>query len=132
MGTARLVLKPRQSSAPLFIQASLARTFRGLTLFAIFGLICCGCYLLMDAISKPLEASQTSIIASATMLGLATVLLFYMLSPLRRAALAERSDSANRRCQPDALPLTPFGNAMQTRIEGTHVLQTRDDLPGPM
>jgi hypothetical protein len=132
MGAARLVLRPRQNSAPLFIQASLSRTFRGLTLFAFFGLICCGCYLLIDAISKPLEANQTSIIASAAMLGLATVLLFYMLSPLRRAALAERSDPENSRYQSEAAPLTPFGNAVQSRIEATHVLQARDDLPGPM
>jgi|SRR5271163_43801 hypothetical protein len=134
MATARLVLKGRQDPdpAPLFIQASLSRTFRGLALFTLFGLICCGCYLLMDAISSPLEANQTAVLVSAAMLGLAIVLLFHMLSPFRRAALGKRSETGKRRNGPEEAPLTPFGNALQTRIEATHALQTRDDLPGPM
>jgi hypothetical protein len=134
MATARIVLKARQApdSAPLFIRASLSRTFRGLALFTLFGLICCGCYLLMDAISSPLEANQTAVLVSAAMLALATVLLFHMLSPLRRPALAERNETSEQLRTIEEAPLTPFGSALQSRIEAARVMETRDDLPGPM
>lgn len=95
---------------------------QGLVLFTLSAWICCGCYRLMDAISSRLEANQTAVLVSPAMLGLATMLLFHMLSPLRRAALAERNETGKQLHNPGGAALTPLGSALQSRIEATRVM----------
>src|SRR5271170_5897918 len=93
MGVVRVEMKMQHDDTPLFIRASLPRTFRGLGVFVEVCLLFSGLYLLTDAIARPLEANQTAVLASAAILGLAIVLFFYLVWPLRRPALADRRDT---------------------------------------
>jgi hypothetical protein len=117
---------------PLVVRASLPRTFWGLGAFIELGLISCGVYLLAEAILKPLEANQASVISAGVILALASVLLFYMVRPRRKQVLPRPEASRLSHDRSDELSLTARGIAVQARRETEHALEEKQDLPGPM
>jgi len=96
---------------PLVVRASLPRTFWSLGAFVEFGLVLCGVYLLAEAVLEPLEADQVSIISAGVILALASVLLFYMVRPRRRRALAKSESIRLARVQSSVLSFAQYGNA---------------------
>jgi hypothetical protein len=128
----RVEAAAKHERTPLYIRASLPKTFLGLGVFVETGLLFCGIYMLADAIAKPLEANQAGVIAAAAVLALALVLLFYLFQPLRKTALARACETPRARAPEEHPPLTIYGKAMQNRIEATRALQHKVKLPGPM
>ena len=122
-----------RDKTPLVVRGSLPRTFRTLGLLMELTLFFCGTYLLVNVIKRPLEADPPSVIGAGVMLALASTLLFYMVWPLRREAMARREYSAGDvERLPDSV-LTAYGEAMQTRQRAERaLLQGAEDLPGPM
>ena len=66
---------------PLVVRAGLVRTFGGLVSFLALTLPCSGGYILVDALANPIEAQGVAVIASAFIIALATILLFYLIKP---------------------------------------------------
>jgi hypothetical protein len=131
MRAARSTMTITHHATPLVVRASLPRTFWGLGIVAEAGLISPGVYLLLGAALKsPLEADQMAVICAGVLLALATVLLFYMLSPKRFEALA-RNDDARSDEPPLEIPLTAYGEALQARQRAEQALE-EELLPGPM
>ena len=89
-----------------------------------------GVYLLVGVLKSPLDADQSAVIFAGVLLALATILLFYMLSPKRFEALA-RDDEARSEEPLLELPLTAYGEAVQARQRAEQSLE-EDLLPGPM
>jgi len=71
-------------SKPLVVRGGLARTFGGLATFLAMIFLCAGIYVLHDALSNPVEAQATAMIAGAFGIALATILFFYLLKPASR------------------------------------------------
>lgn len=130
MGTARLVVEAEHDETPLFVRASPPRTFLGLGAFVEIGLLFCGSYLLIDSIARPLEASQTAVLAAALMLALALILLFYLFQPMRRAALAQRRKIRKVRRTPGKISI--IRNFVHPPVATSHLLHEKRNLPGPM
>lgn len=122
-----------RDKTPLVVRGSLPRTFRTLGLLMELCLFFCGTYLLVNVIKRPLEADPPSVIGAGVMLALASTLLFYMVWPLRREAMARREEPASKvERLPDSV-LTAYGEAMQTRQRAERaLLEGAEDLPGPM
>lgn len=118
-------------STPLVVRASLPRTFLGLGIFAEGSLIFAGVYLLANALKRPLEAEQSSVIGAGVLLSLATVLLFYLVWPNRHEALAREDDFGTEELQMKS-PLTPYGDTVQTHLRAKQALADIHRLPGPM
>lgn len=122
-----------RDKTPLVVRGSLPRTFRTLGLIIELCLFFFGTYLLINVIERPLEADPPSVIGAGVMLALASTLLFYMVWPLRKEAMAQRENPAG---QQDRLPesvLTAYGETMQARQRAERaLLEDAEDLPGPM
>ena len=89
MKSGRLLTKDR---TPLVVKGSLPHTFLGLGLFVEIGLLFFGSYLLSQAILQPLEAGTTTVLGGAFFLSLATVLLFYLIWPVRPKSMSQREE----------------------------------------
>src|SRR5271157_2970111 len=108
-----------QSKTPLVVRASLPRTFWSLGAFVEIGLIFCGIYLLAEAILKPLEADQASIIGAGVMLSLASVLLFFLIRPHRKEVLARPDAPRGARDWQEPPSLAAYRTAVQARREAS-------------
>jgi type VI protein secretion system component VasK len=133
MQTTHLALLAHRYKLPLVVRGSLPRTFWGLGLFAEASLLFTGIYLFSEAILRPLEASPVSVLAAGVILALATILLFYLISPWRKDSLAQFDDAEVQEL-PREKTLADFANTLQKRIEANLVLDEKRDtkLPGPM
>ena len=131
MGTARVVMRGREQT-PLFVRASMPRTFLGLGTFVEIGLLFCGSYLLIDSVTSPLASNQVAILAAAFMLALAIFLLLYLLQPTGRAALAQRGKSRKTAGEKHATFASIVASIGHARASTPHLLHEKRDLPGPM
>ena len=84
------------SPGSLVIRGGLVRTFGGLAIFLVLTFLCAGIYLLGDALLNPLAAQAAALIFGAFSIALATILLFYLLRPERRAPSCHRQQSRHR------------------------------------
>lgn len=116
---------------PLVVRASLPRTFRSIGAFAEIGLFSCGVYLLVEASLKPLEADQVSILGASAMLALASVLLFYMVRPHRKEALAKPDTPRESWGSHEPSALAAGDGSAEARREAARALLEHQDLPGP-
>jgi hypothetical protein len=132
MGTARMVVSEEREKTPLFVRASTPRTFLGLGTFVGIGLLFCGSYLLIDALASPLESNQVAVLAAAFMLALAIFLLFYLLQPMRRTALAQRSRIRKAGSEKRGTLGWILASMRRARVSNPHLLDEKRDLPGPM
>jgi hypothetical protein len=73
-----------RSPKPLVVRGGLVRTFGGLAAFLVVTFLCCGVYILADAFANPLGAGDAALIASAFIITLAAMLLFFLLKPRKR------------------------------------------------
>lgn len=69
---------------PLVLRGSLARTFGSLVSFLAVLFFFVGLYLLDDAFVHPLNAGAPGILAAASSITLAVILLYYLLKPRQR------------------------------------------------
>lgn len=122
-------ISPRHET-PLVVRASLPRTFLSMGLFVEVGLLCCGTYLLIQMVRRPLETDNTAIIGAGVLLALATVLLFYLVRPKTREALASREQRYQEEFRMEST-LTAYGEALETRRKAEEAM-AKEDLPGPM
>jgi hypothetical protein len=89
-------------------------------------------YLLAESILRPLEANGWAILGAGVTLALASVLLFYLVSPgLRAASLLRDANAQDMGRFPESV-LTAYGEALQARSEAKRALDEEDELPGPM
>jgi hypothetical protein len=117
---------------PLVVRGSLQRTFWSMGIFAEAALLFCGLYLLAESILRPLEANGWAILGAGVTLALASVLLFYLVSPgLRAASLLRDANAQDMGRFPESV-LTAYGEALQARSEAKRALDEEDELPGPM
>jgi predicted cation transporter len=116
---------------PLVVRASLPRTFLGLGIFVVGCLVFTGMYLLSEALKRPLEARQEAVITAGVLLALATILLFYLVRPKRRDALASEEERGVELSSLES-QLTLFGESVQARQRAEQDLEQADQLPGPM
>jgi hypothetical protein len=72
---------------PLVVRAGLGRTFGSLAGFAALTFLSCGIYLLADAFAHPVDAQAAGLIAAASSIALAALLLFYLFKPQKAAGL---------------------------------------------
>lgn len=117
---------------PLVVRASLPSRFLSLGVFTEAAPCFPGIYLLREVIGRPLETSEAEVLIAGVLLALATILLFYMMGPKRRIALAKhergrrggemRLESPSRMCDNEAL-------LERRRAEKA---QEKEQLPGPM
>jgi hypothetical protein len=68
-------------SKPLVVRGGLVRTFGSLAGFLVVTFLCCGIYLLEDALANPLGAGGGALISSAFIITLAAMLLFFLVKP---------------------------------------------------
>jgi hypothetical protein len=73
---------------PLVVRGGLARTFGGLATFLAVIFLVWGIYILDDAFANPIAAQAAAVIAAAFSIALATILLFYLLKPVKRFSAA--------------------------------------------
>ena len=121
-----------RDKTPLVVRGSLPRTFRTLALVTEISLVFCGAYLLINVIERPLEADQPSVIGAGVMLALASTLLFYMVWPLRREAMAQRETRRSTDINPLESILTTYGETIARQRAQQALLEDAEDLPGPM
>lgn len=131
MRTTRMALAIQDDKTPLIVRASLPRTFWTLGIFAECSLLFGGCYLLVQATVRPLEADQVSVLAAGVILALAATLFVYLVRPWRRAALARMEESLQPAMTGES-SLTTFGEVTRLRQEAERVLLATEHLPGPM
>jgi hypothetical protein len=82
MSTHALPHRPAaKSSRNLAVRGGPARTFGGLLGFAALLFLCCGVYLIGDALTHPVTEHDASVLAGACTIALASILFFYLLKP---------------------------------------------------
>lgn len=91
-------LLPRDHT-PLVVKASLPRTFLSLGVFMEIGLLFFGSYLLAQAILQPLEAGTATVLCGSVFLSLATVLLFYLISPAKVKSISRIEEAEDGRAE---------------------------------
>jgi hypothetical protein len=70
-----------RSPKPLIVRAGLARTFGSLGSFTAIIFLGAGIYLLREAFSDPLTAQSVGVISGAVVIALATMLIYFLVSP---------------------------------------------------
>jgi heme exporter protein D len=80
----------------------------------------------------PLKASDAGVLAAGFSLALASFVLVYFVLPQRRTALAKRERTAKRQARIKSAVLTPYGEAMQSRVAIKREMSAGQNLPGPM
>jgi len=111
---------------PLVVKASLPRTFLGLGLFVEIGLLFFGCYLLSQAILQPLESGTTAVLGGAFFLSLATVLLFYLVWPIKPKSMSQRVEFVDD--HPDVITVQAI--TIPEKRETNWVRESAKSLPG--
>jgi len=118
-----------RNRTPLAVRGSSTHTFRSLGLFAEAGLLFCGGYLLAEAILSPLKAGVMSVIGGGLLLGLATVLLFYLAWPTYAKCVSHREEPGD----PGVGQSPNFEEEpLQSHRKRAWVLEKEEELPGPM
>ena len=74
-----------RSPKPLIVRAGLARTFGSLGSFTAIIFLGAGIYLLREAFSDPLTAQSVGVISGAVVIALATMLIYFLVSPRARS-----------------------------------------------
>jgi hypothetical protein len=123
---------PERERVPLVMRARFERTFLGLGAFAGLALLLGGTYLMAEAWVDPLKASDAGVLAAGFSLALASFVLVYFVLPQRRTALAKRERTAKRQARIKSAVLTPYGEAMQSRVAIKREMSAGQNLPGPM
>ena len=95
----RRLFSASRSPKPLIVRAELARTFGSLGSFTAIIFLGAGIYLLREAFADPLTAQSVGVISGAVVIALATMLIYFLVSP--RA----QSRSRKARGRADARPL---------------------------
>jgi hypothetical protein len=113
---------------PLVVRGSLPRVFLTLGLFLEVTLLFCGSYLLADAILQPLDAGTFSVVGGGSLLGLATVLLFYLAWPWKRRTRSNREESAIRAAE----PIPAEFEVVETQRQPNWVTEKKERLLRPM
>lgn len=70
-----------RSTKPLIVRAGLARTFGSLGSFTAVIFLGAGIYLLCEAFADPLTAQSVGVISGAVVIALATMLIYFLVSP---------------------------------------------------
>ena len=130
MRAGRSIITARHG-VPLVVRASLPRTFLGLGIFVEGCLIFTGAYLLLECLRSPLEARPEAVISAGVLLSLATMLLFYLVGPKGSRALAREDDAPSGQGNVE-VPLTVFGESVQSRRKAEQAMVQGERLPGPM
>jgi hypothetical protein len=131
MRTTRMAFAIQDEKTALIVRAGLPRTLWTLGIFAECSLLFAGCYLLMQATVRPLEADQTSVLAAGVILALAATLFVYLVRLWCKAALVRMQESLQAAATGQS-PLTAFGEATRLRQEAERVLLATERLPEPM
>jgi hypothetical protein len=113
---------------PLVVRGSLPRVFLTMGLFLEVTLLFCGSYLLADAILQPLEAGTFSVVGGGSLLGLATMLLFYLAWPWKRRSMSGREESAIRAAE----PIPAKSELVETQRQPSWVREKKEGLLRPM
>lgn len=116
-----------KTSRSLASRAGLARTFGGVVAFAALLFLCCGTYLIGDALAHPVVAHDASVLTGACTIALASILFFYLLkpNPSRRSVAADaqhESRAADRferlECAVEARPAESLENTSPRESAG--------------
>jgi hypothetical protein len=113
-----------RSPKPLVVRGGFVRTFGGLAAFLVVTFLRCGVYILADAFANPLGAGDGALIASAFIITLAAMLLFFLLKPRKRLQKTSR-DRALHSAVSAALPLfdAPAGAVRQDHLRNNLAYQ---------
>lgn len=84
-GESKSNLRSRRKK-PLVVRGGLVRTFGGLASFLAAIFLAWGIYILDDALANPIAAQAAAVIAAASSIALATILLFYLLKPVKKVS----------------------------------------------
>jgi hypothetical protein len=89
-------LSAARSPKPLIVRAGLARTFGSLGSFTATVFLGAGIYLLREAFADPLTAQSVGVISGAVVIALATMLIYFLVSPRAqsRSRKARRQSAA--------------------------------------
>lgn len=117
-----------RGKTPLVVRGSLPRVFLTLGMFVEAVLLFCGSYLLADAILQPLDAGTFSVVGGGSLLGLATVLLFYLAWPGKRGSTLRREKDAMRVAE----PIEARFEVVQTERQPSWVSEKKEGLLRPM
>jgi hypothetical protein len=74
-----------RSPKPLIVRAGLARTFGSLGSFTAILFLGAGIYLLRESFADPLTAQSVGVISGAVVIALATMLIYFLVSPRARS-----------------------------------------------
>lgn len=119
----------RRDRTPLVVKASLPRAFLGVSVFLEIGLLFLGGYLLAEAILRPLQAGTETVLGGGLFLGLATVLLFYLVWPAKPKSISRRDDWEDRYAEET---ITVYAKPVPEQRESAWFLPNNKDLPRPM
>jgi hypothetical protein len=129
MRTMRMETVCERYKTPLVVRGSLPRTFRTLALVTEISLR----HLPADQSDRTASGSRsTSVIGAGVMLALASTLLFYMVWPLRKEAMAQRETRRSLDINPLENVLTAYGETIARQRAQQALLEDAEDLPGPM
>lgn len=119
----------RRDRTPLVVKASLPRAFLGVGVFLEIGLLFLGSYLLAEAILRPLQAGTETVLGGGLFLGLATVLLFYLVWPAKAKSISRR-DAWEDPCPEETI--TVYAKPIPEQRESAWFLPNNKDLRRPM
>lgn len=119
----------RRDRTPLVVKASLPRAFLGVSVFLEIGLLFLGGYLLAEAILRPLQAGTETVLGGGLFLGLATVLLFYLVWPAKPKSISRRDDWEDRYAEET---ITVYAKPVPAQRESAWFLPNNKDLPRPL
>jgi hypothetical protein len=79
----------------LLARAGIARTFGGLGSFLAVIFLGAGIYLLQESFTDPLPAQALGLIAGAFIIALATILIYFILTPRKKSQIQERGSQVH-------------------------------------
>jgi hypothetical protein len=88
---------PGYAAKPLIFRAGLTGVFSGLGAFLAVLFLGVGIYLLQEAVVDPLRAQSVGLLAGAFILALATMLIYFIFSPLAKSRSAKSRYRAHSR-----------------------------------
>jgi hypothetical protein len=113
----RLLFSTARSTKPLIVRAGLARTFGSLGSFTAVTFLGAGIYLLREAFADPLTAQSVGVISGAVVIALATMLIYFLVSP--RAQSRSRKARRNSDSRPLVRTLSAPSPAHPTQEDAT-------------
>jgi hypothetical protein len=96
-----------RSPKPLIVRAGLARTFGSLGSFTAIIFLGAGIYLLREAFADPLTAQSVGVISGAVVIALATMLIYFLVSPRARSQSHKQRRHSDARLQIHTLSVPP-------------------------